>query len=134
MTPTIRPFLMFEGNARPALDLYLSVFDDAEITELELFGAEGPGAEGTIFRGTLSFGGQELMVTDSVVEHGFTFTPASSLWVDCADREEVEAKAAALSDGGSFAMPPGDYGFSQWFAWVVDRFGVSWQLSVVREG
>ena len=36
---------------------------------------------------------------------------------------------AALSDEGAVLMPPGDYGFSRRFAWVNDRFGVSWQLN-----
>jgi len=27
-------------------------------------------------------------------------------------------------------MPVDDYGFSRRFAWVDDRFGVSWQLNV----
>ena len=38
-----------------------------------------------------------------------------------------------LSRDGTVLMPPDDYGFSARFAWVKDRFGMSWQLSVPHE-
>ncbi|MDQ8043491.1 MAG: VOC family protein [Solirubrobacteraceae bacterium] len=133
MTQTIRTFLMFEGRAEEAVRAYAELFD-GEITKLERYGADGPGPEGTIFQATLRLGGQDVMVTDSFVEHGFSFTPSMSLWVDCVDAADVDAKAAALVEGGSFLMPPGDYGFSERFAWVSDRFGVTWQLSVASPG
>ena len=38
--------------------------------------------------------------------------------------------AGQLADGGTVLMPPGSYGFSRKFAWVNDRYGVSWQLNL----
>ena len=35
-----------------------------------------------------------------------------------------------LSDGGSELMPLDNYGFSQLFGWVNDRYEVSWQLNL----
>ena len=60
----------------------------------------------------------------------FTFTPAFSLFVDCESEAVLRQIHAALSDGGKELMPLGDYGFSREFAWVEDRFGVSWQLNL----
>lgn len=31
--------------------------------------------------------------------------------------------------GGQAIMPPDNYGFSRRFAWVQERFGVSWQIN-----
>ena len=70
------------------------------------------------------------MCIDSYVKHAFTFTPAMSLFVDCDTADELRRVTSALSEGGEVLMPLGDYGFSREFAWVSDRFGVSWQLNL----
>jgi predicted 3-demethylubiquinone-9 3-methyltransferase (glyoxalase superfamily) len=77
--------------------------------------------------------GREFRCIDSPVKHDFTFTPAISLFVDCATASEVDALFAKLSAGGRVLMPLDAYPFSRRFAWVNDRFGVSWQLSLVNE-
>jgi predicted 3-demethylubiquinone-9 3-methyltransferase (glyoxalase superfamily) len=64
------------------------------------------------------------------VKHAFTFTPAFSFFVDCESEEELKRLYAALSADGATLMPLGNYGFSRQFAWVNDRFGVSWQLNL----
>ena len=69
------------------------------------------------------------MAMDSGLDHRFTFTPASSIFVQCESQEELDRAFTKLSDGGKVHMPPGNYGFSQKFTWVDDRYGVSWQLS-----
>jgi predicted 3-demethylubiquinone-9 3-methyltransferase (glyoxalase superfamily) len=120
----IQPFLMFEGKAEEAMNFYVSLFPGSEIAEWERYGAGAPGAQGSIKRAAFTIGGQNILCTDSVVHHDLTFTPAISLFVDCASESEIQRLSAALAEGGSVFMPQAGYGFSQLFAWVSDRFGV----------
>jgi predicted 3-demethylubiquinone-9 3-methyltransferase (glyoxalase superfamily) len=126
----ITTFLMFEGNAEEAMTFYLSLFADAEVVNINRHGAEGPGAEGSVQQATFTLAGQPFMCIDSPMKHGFTFTPAISLFVQCADEAELDRLYAALAEGGAELMPLGNYGFSPKFGWVNDRFGVSWQLNL----
>lgn len=123
MPPELVPFLMFEGAAGDALDLYVSAFDDAEAVGVERR------EDGTIEAAFLRIGEQRVRLFDSPVEHDFGFTPAISLFVEFDEPEEVETAFAKLSDGGGVLMPLDEYPFSPRFGWVNDRFGVSWQLS-----
>jgi predicted 3-demethylubiquinone-9 3-methyltransferase (glyoxalase superfamily) len=124
----ITTFLMFEGNADKAIDFYVSVFKDSRITSIERFGPGQPGIEGTVRRATFILSGKVFMAFDSPVKHKFTFTPAISLFVDCDSEAEVAELAAKLAQDGQILMPLDEYPFSRKFAWVADRFGVSWQL------
>jgi predicted 3-demethylubiquinone-9 3-methyltransferase (glyoxalase superfamily) len=130
MAKSVQPFLMFEGRAEEAMDLYVSLFPDSGILSIERYGPGGPGKEGTVVKASFSVAGQTVMCIDSHVSHAFTFTPASSLFVECEDEAELERAYAVLIEGGQALMPLGDYGFSRRFGWVNDRFGVSWQLNL----
>lgn len=126
-----RPFLMFQdGKAEEAMNFYTGLFDDGAILSTNRYGAEGPGPEGSMMVGYFRVGGLEVMVSDSPIRHEFDFTPSWSLFVDCASKEEVDRLAEALGADGKVMMPPGNYGFSQHFAWVSDRYGISWQLNL----
>jgi len=109
MGMTVAPFLMFEGAAEEALELYVSAFDDAEVVEIRRFGEDGPGKAGTIEAAVLRLGDQRVRLFDSDVEHAFGFTPAVSLFVELDSAAEVDAAFATLSEGGGVLMPLGAY-------------------------
>ncbi len=130
MTPRIRTHLMFEGAAEQAMALYVGLFEDAAVLDIDRYGPEGPGRAGSVRRATFRLGRYEVVCIDSPVAHAFSFTPAMSIFVDCADAEEQSRLYAALVEGGEALMPLDDYGFSRRFGWIKDRFGVSWQLDL----
>ena len=130
MQAFITPFLMFQGGrAEEALNFYCGTIPDSRIVNVESYGPGEPGKEGSFKLARASIGGLEVMVFESPVEHAFTFTPSFSLFVTCRSEQEFEAMISALRTG-EFLMPPGNYGFSRRFAWLNDRFGVSWQINL----
>jgi len=134
MQPKITPFLMFQGGqANEAVKLYLSLFKDGKIIDMDKYGEGDQGPAGTIKLGRIKIGGQQIMVSDSYIDHDFTFTPSTSLFVSCDSEAELDTLFAKLSKDGKVMMPSNNYGFSKKFAWVADRFGVSWQLNLPNE-
>ena len=123
-------FLMFEGKAEAAMTFYVSLFKDAEIVTIRRYGPGEFGKEGSVLQAHFTLGAQHFMCIDSPMPHAFTFTPATSIFVACETGDEVERLFAALSEGGQVLMPLGDYPFSPKYAWISDRFGVSWQLAL----
>ncbi len=124
----IVPLLMFEGKAEEAMQFYTSVFANSSITHVERYGAGEGGAEGSVKVAEFQLLERTFRCIDSPVKHGFTFTPAISFVVDCESSDAVDRLFERLSDAGQVFMPLGEYPFSKRFAWVADRYGVSWQL------
>lgn len=124
----INPFLMFASGAEAAMNFYMPLFPGSVIESLTHYGPEGPGTEGSVKQATLSLLGRRLEFFDSPVRHAFTFTPAISFAVACESAEEVDRLFTALSNGGQVLMGLDAYPFARRFAWVNDKFGVSWQM------
>lgn len=129
----ITPFLMFSGNAEEAMQFYVSLFDRSEVCSIQRYGPNESGTEGSVMHATFALNGQQFMCIDSNVRHGFTFTPALSLSVICNTDAEIAHLFARLSERGQVLMPLDAYSFSEKFAWVSDRYGVSWQLTLARQ-
>lgn len=125
-----KPFLMFEGRAEEALDFYVATIPESRIEHIDRYGAGEPGPEGSVRLARAVVAGLPILASDSFVHHGFTFTPAISFMLGCQDEGELDRLTAALAEGGGVLMAPRNYGFSRKFAWVNDRFGVSWQVNL----
>ena len=133
MQTAITPFLMFDGHAEEAMNFYVGLLPDGNVVNIRRYGKEGPGKEGSVLHAVFEISGQRIMCIDSPTKHGFSFTPSFSLFVDCGSESQIEDLYTALSNDGSTMMPLGEYGFSKRFAWIQDRFGVSWQLNLPNE-
>lgn len=123
MITAAHPFLMFQGQARDALDFYARTAPGLKVTMLET------APDGTVARARFALPGLDVMVFDSPPVHDFGFTPSFSIFLTVDGPEAVDPLADALADGGKVLMPAGTYPFAARYAWVQDRFGVSWQVS-----
>ncbi len=126
----VKTHLMFQGDAKKAIDLYSSTFKDFEVREIENYEEGEQVSVGSFKLANISFAGHELIILDSPPVHDFSFTPSMSIFVDFDTRDELEAAFAELSEGGKIMMPLDNYGFSNRFGWIADRYGVSWQLNL----
>lgn len=126
----ITTMLMFLGRAEEAITFYTGLFADSKVEMMAKYGPDYPqGPEGQVVHARFTLAGQPMMAMDSAVPQPFTFTPSTSFFVDCPSAEEVDRLYAALAEGGGVMMALDAYPFAKRYAWVTDRFGVSWQLS-----
>ena len=58
----------------------------------------------------------------------FTINPSVSFLIACTSHEEVDTLWNKLIEGGTALMELDNYPFSEHYGWVVDKFGVSWQI------
>lgn len=124
-------FLTFQKeDAEEAMNFYVNLFDNSEVIEVKRWGAGMPSKEGTIMHATFQLNGRLFMCSDSPPIHEWDFTPGVSNYVECANAAEQEFLFEKLAENGTVQMPLNNYGFSQKFGFVTDRFGVSWQLNL----
>lgn len=110
-TPKITPFLWFERHAEEAAKFYVTLLDDSRVLDV----SRTP--DGAAFGVQFVLGGQRIYALNGGPH--YKLSPAFSLFVDCEDQSEVDRLWAALTaDGGQESR----------CGWLVDRFGVSWQI------
>ena len=131
MKNQISTFLTFQdNNAENAMNFYIELFDNSKIINIERWGKSAPSEEGRIMFAQFTINGNLFMCSDSPPIHDWNFSPAVSNFVECENESEQERLFTKLSENGTVTMPLNNYGFSQKFGWVIDQFGVSWQLNL----
>ena len=115
--------LWFDGRVEEALALYTSLIPDSRVTNILRYGEGGMGKPGDIMTADLELAGQAF----TIINGGpmFKLSPAASLLVHCQDQDEVDRLWDGLiADGGEESR----------CGWLVDRFGLSWQIVPTRLG
>ncbi len=123
----IVPYLWYEKDATQAAELYVSSIPGSKIVSNSTLDGTPSGSVEIV---SIELAGLEA--TLMAAGPYFTHNPSFSFLVACDSRIEVDRLYKALSCGNDL-MPLGEYPFSARYAWVADRFGLSWQL-MYREG
>lgn len=121
---TITPNLWFDGNAKEAVDFYVSVFPDSKITSTEYYPEtqeEGladfqKGLAGKVLTIEFVLSGNPFVAINAGPE--FKFNESVSFSVPCKDQAEIDYFWEKLSN-----VPE-----SEQCGWCKDQFGLSWQI------
>jgi len=124
----ITTHLWYDKEAKEAAEFYVSIFKDSKVKNITTI-HDTPSGDADIVDIELS---GEAFTLISAGPY-FKFTPAVSFLVACDTKEEVDALWKKLFDGGSALMELGKYPFSEWYGWLQDKYGLSWQIMLMGE-
>jgi predicted 3-demethylubiquinone-9 3-methyltransferase (glyoxalase superfamily) len=110
--------LWYARDAEEAARLYASIFPDSRVDGVTALQSESPsGPPGTVKVVHFTLFGQRFQALSAGPHHDFN--DAISLVVLCDDQAELDRYWNALLEGGGKALACG---------WLIDRFGVRWQI------
>jgi len=116
MTTSITTFLTYDTQAEEAAKLYTSLFG-GKITDTSRYPAGGPKPEGTVLSVTFELLGQTYIALNG--GPSFTFSQGFSLMVQVETQAEIDRLWTKLLENGGKPVQCG---------WLVDKFGLSWQI------
>ena len=114
----IFPHLWYAKEAEEAARFYTSIFPDSRVDHVAALQSESPsGPPGSVKVVNFTLFGQRFQAMSAGPHH--EFNDAISLVVVCDDQAELDRYWNALLKGG---------GKPQACGWLIDRFGVRWQI------
>ncbi len=105
----------FDGQAEDAANFYAELFG-GEVTGIERTPEGTPLPAGQVMTASFRIFGQDFNALNGGPQ--YQHSSATSFMVPCDGQAEIDRLWAALSDGGT----------EQQCGWVVDRFGITWQI------
>jgi predicted 3-demethylubiquinone-9 3-methyltransferase (glyoxalase superfamily) len=133
----IQSCLWFENNAEDAVSFYSSVFKNSKTDKIAYYGkntAEVSGKEaGTVLTIDFILENLSLIAMNGGPQAGIKFSPAVSFFVYCDNVTELDEYWRRLRTGGDLLMELKNYPWSERYGWCKDRFGISWQLMLVKD-
>lgn len=140
MVSTIYPYLVFDGRAKEAIEFYESVLG-ANVTGVMTFG-DGPSnpefpipeeAKNRIMNAHLKIGASEMMLSDTFPGQPIMIGNHVTVAVIIESADETKEIFEKLAIGGEIGMPLQKTFWSPAYGAVIDKFGVSWQVSAASE-
>lgn len=125
----IVPHLWFDKEAMEAANLYLAAFGAGGGSAIEGVTRFDGTPSGEVSIINLRLSGFEMILMNAGPY--FRFNPSVSFLVSCGSAEDVDRIVGLLGKGGSALMPLDAYPFSGRYAWITDRFGLSWQVMLM---
>ncbi|WP_449539389.1 VOC family protein [Ferdinandcohnia sp. Marseille-Q9671] len=126
------PYLIFDGNAREALEFYKDTFD-GDIIEIQTFGEADyptpPEADNRIIHAKYKKDDLYLMFSDTFPGQEVTVGNHISLTLEFESEEEITKVYNLLSQNGSVSMELQDTFWGAKYAKVKDQFGIIWDLN-----
>lgn len=121
MFKKITPNLWFDGNAREAVDFYVSVFPQSKIISTEYYPNEGladfqKNMAGKVLTIEFELMGNLFVAINAGPE--FTFNESISFSIPCKDQAEIDYYWEKLSSVSA----------SEQCGWCKDKYGLSWQV------
>lgn len=131
----IVPNLWFDKEAEQAAEFYLSVFEHGSIGNKSYYTEAGHEIHGQPAGQllTIEFELEGLQLLGLNGGPAFKFNPSVSFLIACKTKEEVETLHSKLFEGGHALMELGEYPFSEKYAWIQDKYGLSWQIMYVGD-
>jgi predicted 3-demethylubiquinone-9 3-methyltransferase (glyoxalase superfamily) len=116
MKEKITPCLWYDNGAQEAANLYCSVFADTKIASQSPIVTE------------LNVAGQSITLLDG----GPMYQPNASIsfYYCCKNEQELNSIWNAFAQEGTVVTPVGKQYWCDLYGWVIDKFGISWQLAV----